>query len=251
MITPHPSWLARRNPTVKAVVLLVMSLATLLITHPVPAVALYGVTLVVVVLAARPSLRALLLGQLPFVSFGVGLVMVNALTRPGVDLLPHSPVRVTAEGLSMGVALAVRGLVIAVATIGFLASTPPRDLMVSLVEHARLSPRYAYAILAGHRMLLQMPQTWATITAAQAVRAPLDRKGRPRPGLRGWARCAFALLVSSVRSAERISLALETRGLGAGPRSVWHPVPLRRSDGVFALVTLAAFAALVWWGMQW
>ncbi|MFD6443859.1 energy-coupling factor transporter transmembrane component T family protein [Promicromonospora sp. NPDC060204] len=238
--TAATPYLGRRNPTVKAAILLAASLATLGFLDPRPLLGLWALAVVAVGVAARVPPRTLVLGQVPFVVFGVGLVAVNGLSRPGTPLVSGAPVSV--EGLTVGVALALRGLVIGVLTIGFLASTPPRDLMVSLVQHARLSPRYAYPVLAGHRMLTAMPARWATIRAAQAVRAPL-RRGRPRFGLPDAGRAAFALLVTSIRSAERIALALESRGLGERPRTVWRPVPIGRADVVLVLVVLAAWVA--------
>ncbi|QIK72761.1 energy-coupling factor transporter transmembrane protein EcfT [Propioniciclava coleopterorum] len=253
MSTPQPpaaahhgapaAWLARREPTVKVGVLLGVSLITLVMFDPAPLAGWYLLALVGVLATARMPARTLLLGQAPFVLFAVGLVSVNALSRPGTEIWPGAPIRVTYEGLSIGIALALRGLLIGVLTLGFLATTPPRDLMVSLLLRVRLSPRYAYAILAGHRMLGAMPARWATIRAAHAVRAPLGRDGRPRLGARGWGRCAFALLTTSVRSAERIALALESRGLADGPRTVWRPVPLGAGDLVLVGVVAAAIIA--------
>ncbi len=239
------SWLGRRNPTIKVAVLLAVSLGTLGLFDPWPLVGLYLLGLAAVRIAGRVDWRTLLLGQVPFLLFGVGLVAVNALSRPGPSLIPEAQIRITAEGLTIGIALALRGLVIGVLTIGFLASTPPRELMVSLMINVRLSPRYAYAILAGHRMLHAMPARWATIRAAHTVRGPVRRNGRPRFGPAAFARAAFALLVASIRSSERIALALESRGLGDGPRTVWRPVPLDRRDALLAVIVPVVFLVVV------
>ncbi len=236
--------LTRRNPTVKAAVLLAVSLGVILLDAPAPLLVLWLLALAVARWAAGVRWRALLLAQLPFLLFAVGVVSVNALARPGEPLIA-APVHVSAEGTVLGLAFALRGFVIGTASLAFLASTPPRELMTSLVQHARLSPRYAAALLAGHRMLEAMPERWATIRAAQAVRAPLDRRGRPRTGVRGFARSAFALLVASIRSSERIALALESRGLGDGPRTVWRPVPLTRADALLAAAVPLAVATVV------
>ncbi|AWE43097.1 energy-coupling factor transporter transmembrane component T [Actinobaculum sp. 313] len=99
------------------------------------------------------------------------------MSRPGLRLWATLPVPITIEGLSIGAALALRAMLIGVLTVGFLATTRPRDLMISLIQNLHLSPRYAYAILSGHRMLEAMPTRWTTIRAAQAVRAPLTRRG--------------------------------------------------------------------------
>lgn len=239
------SWLAERNPTVKFAVLLAVSIALLFVWDPPPLLVLYVVAIVAALALARLPVRTLAVSQVPFVAFGVGLVLVNALSRPGTEVWPGFPVRVTVEGVAIGTALALRGLLIGVLTIAVVASTPPRDLLISLMTHARVSPRYAYAVLAGHRMLGAMPERWATIRAAQAVRAPLRRDGRPRFGPADFGRAAFALLVASIRSSSRISLALESRGLGEGPRTVWRPVPVGPLDAVLAVVVVAVFAAVM------
>ena len=61
---------------------------------------------------------------------------------------------------------------------------------------------------------------------------------RPRHLLR----CAFALLVDALRSAERLALALELRGLGDSPRTVWKPAALSSGD---LLLTAGVAAATV------
>lgn len=233
--------LARRNPTVKLVLLFVLCLLTLFLSDPVTVAVLYLVVGVTVRVAAGLNTRQLTVAQIPFLLFGVGIFLVNALSRPGERIWPDLPIRITVEGVNWGVALALRGMVIGVLTIGFLVSTPPRDLMVSLTEHGRVPARFTYALLAGHRMLAALPRQWHTIRAAHAVRAPLDADGRPRSGPKAFARAAFALLVVSIRSAERIALALESRGLSAGPRTLARPVPLTATDGWFAVVVLSVF----------
>lgn len=236
--------LAERNPTVKAGLLLAVSLATVVLLDPVTLAALYLAGVAVTRFGAGVRGRALLLAQVPFWSFALGVLAVNALSRPGTVLL-DSPVRVTQEGLVVGLGLALRGLVIGALTVAFLASTPPRALMVSLTQHARLSPRYAYALLAGHRMLAGLPRHWADVRAAQAVRAPLRRDGTPRTGVPSLGRAAFALLVHQVRASERVALALESRGLSDRPRTLWRPVPLDHRDAVLAAGVVVAVAAVV------
>lgn len=225
-------WLHRRNPTVKLVLVFVVSLANLFLLDLRVLALLYAAAVGSVLLCRAVGLRTLLLGHLPFLAFGVGLVAVNWMTRPE-------------NGLVIGAALALRALVVGVLSIAFIATTPPRDLMVSLVQHAHLSPRFAYPLLAGHRMLQTMPARWATIRAAQSVRAPRGRRGRARFGVREFSRAAFALLVGSIRASEQIALALESRGLGTGPRTVHRPVPLTRTDWALAVLVPSTFAALV------
>ncbi|RTE48518.1 energy-coupling factor transporter transmembrane component T [Actinobaculum sp. 352] len=239
------SWLARRHPLVKAAAVLAVSIAVLFLFRPLPILVLYTTALAGVRAAGRVPWRTIILSQIPFLSFAMGIVLVNAMSRPGLRLWATLPVPITIEGLSIGAALALRAMLIGVLTVGFLATTRPRDLMISLIQNLHLSPRYAYAILSGHRMLEAMPTRWTTIRAAQAVRAPLTRRGAPRQGVKSFARAAFALLVTSIRSSERIALALESRGLGRTGHTIRDPMTFSFGDLVLLLATMCVFALTV------
>lgn len=244
----HESWLGRRCPTVVLALLVVLSAATLLVLDPVPLAVLYAALLAGILATARIGPGRLARAQVPFLLFGIGVVLVNAFTRPGTEPWPQLPVRVTAEGLVIGGALALRTLVIGAGAVAFAHVTEPRRLMVSLIRHARLSPRYAYALLAGHRMLQDLPAQWDQLTRARLVRRDEParmRRGRPRLTLREQATCAFALLVGAIRASERIAFALESRALASGPRTLWRPVPITWRDGVLAVVVLGGIAAVL------
>jgi energy-coupling factor transport system permease protein len=243
-MTVVDSALSRRNPTIKLALLFAVSIALFFTFDPVTPAVLYVIALGAVAAVARIRPRVLVAAHLPFVGVAVGLVIVNALSRPGTEVWSAGALRITEEGLTVGAALAMRTLVIGVLSLAFVASTDGVRLMSSLHSHARLDVRVTYAVLAGYRTLGELPLEWQLIRQAQTVRMPLDRRGRPRAGLAVFARSAFALLVVSLRRAERMSVALESRGLGLSPRTTWHPVPLTRTDWAFAAGVIAALAAV-------
>lgn len=238
------SWLGARNPTVKMAVLLAVSVAVLFLFDPLPLLVMYAASLLGARWAAGIRWGMLLRAQVPFVVFAGGVFVVNALSRPGEQIF-DAPVRITVEGVVVGAALALRALVIGLGAVAVTASTDPRAMMVSAVQHARVPPRYAYALLAGQRTLEAMPRTWATIRAAQAVRAPIGRDGMPKHGAAAFGRASFALLVDAVRSSERIALALESRGLGDRPRTLWRPVPIGSADAVLAVVVAVVLIVII------
>jgi energy-coupling factor transport system permease protein len=237
--------LGRRNPTVKLGLVFVVSAVLLFVLDPFTPAVLYLLALAGVAATAGLTPRRLAVAHLPFAAFALGLFLVNALSRSGEVLWTFGPFQITAEGAEIGLALALRTLVIGVLSIGFVASTDPVALMTSLHQNARLGARFTYAVLAGYRMLQEMPREWETIRHAQSVRENLRRDGRPHRSLRRLARSVFTLLVVSLRKGERIAQALESRGLGRTPRSVWRPVPLDRADWLFAAALLAAVAAVL------
>lgn len=239
------SSLARRNPTVKLALLLVVSVVAVFVVDPITPSVLYVLGLAAVALTTRVRARTLVLAQVPFVVFAVGVFIVNVLSREGDVILEVGPLNVTAEGLSVGGALAVRTLLIGVLAIGFLLSTDGVALMTSLHQNARLSARFTFAILAGYRMLQEMPQEWTTIRQAHAVRVGTSEAGALPRGPRHLARVIFTLLVVSVRKGERIAQALESRGLGLTPRTIWRSMRVTRADWAMVICVLGVVAVVL------
>lgn len=177
--------------------------------------------------------------------FAVGLLIVNALSRPADVVLEVVGLSVTVQGLTIGASLALRAMVIGILSIAFVVSTDGVSLMTSLHQHAHLGARVTYVILAGYRMLQEMPREWRIIRHAHAVRAPLRANGQPSSGLRTLGSAAFSLLVVSLRKGERMAESLESRGLGLHPRTTWRPVPIARADWLLAGGVLTVLALVL------
>jgi energy-coupling factor transporter transmembrane protein EcfT len=224
------SFLARRNPVVKLAVLTVISVVSLFLDDPYPAALLWFWLLAGVAWAGRISASVLLGAQAGFGGFALGTLVVQVVTRP------DDP-----NALPLGIALALRTMVIGTASIGFLASTGAVELVSSLAQNARLPARVCYALLAGYRMLEELPREWSLLAAAHAVRDPRPR----RPGPRAICRRAFTLLVISIRKGERLAHSLDLRGADRQPRTVWRPIRVAASDWIFGCsVVVAALATM-------
>jgi energy-coupling factor transport system permease protein len=240
----HDSYLHRRNPTVKLGVLLVVSGALLFVFDPWTPAILYLLALVGVRLGGRTPWRVLAIAHVPFVLFAFSLFTVNVVARRGEPIWSWGVFDLTQEGIVVGSSLALRTLVIGTGSIAFVLTTDGTRLMTSLHQQLRLSPRLTYAVLAGYRLLEQLPAEWQTIRMAQAVRVTGRRPGTLPRSPRILTRAAFGLLVTALRRGERIAIALETRGLGRGPRTVFRPVPLERDDWLFAAGVLSCYTAV-------
>jgi energy-coupling factor transport system permease protein len=239
------SFIHRLNPAVKMVAAFVGSLVLIFIFDPVTPAVFYALALATMVLGARLPLSTVALAHLPFLAFAFSVFWVNLLFRSeGLVLAVIGPLTVTEPGLRIGASLALRTLVIGAYAATFVLTTDPTRLVTSLVQNVRVSPRFAYAMLAAYRFLPTLHGELAVIRRAHAMRG--DGPGRgPVRRVRGAARHSLPLLVSAVRRAERVGIALESRGLGARPRrTFWRPVPVRRSDLAFLGVALTVFAAV-------
>ncbi|WP_163543799.1 energy-coupling factor transporter transmembrane component T family protein [Occultella kanbiaonis] len=248
------SALHRRDPAVKLALVLVISAVVTGVFDPWTHTVLYLLAVPAVILAGRIPLGTMARAHLPFALFGLSLFTVNALTRQGQVVWSFGPLDVTAPGLEIGISLAVRTLLIGTLSLGFVLTTDGARLMTSLHQHVRLSGAFAYAVLAGYRLLEQLPQQWQTIRQAQAMRRQRSPEARSRPAERpialprsprALARASFTLLVTTLRRGERMSIALETRGLGAGRRTIHDPARLTPGDAVLTVVALATVTAVL------
>lgn len=244
-VEPAGDALSRRNPTIKLALLFLVSLTMVFIFDPITPAVLYLIALPVVAVATRIRFKVLALAHIPFLAFGLGVLIVNALSRQGEILWHAGPLRVTTEGLSVGGSLAMRTLVIGVLSIAFVTSTDGVALMGSLHQHARLGSRVTYAILAGYRMLQEMPREWQIIRQAHAVRMPLRSDGTLPRNLTAFRLAAFTLLVVSIRKGERMAQSLESRGLGLSPRTTWQQVPLTWTDWIMAAGVLLILGTVI------
>lgn len=244
--SPRDAVLARCDPTVLLAVVVAVPLVLARVHRPGPPGVLWALAMVAVLATTPLTARRLVVAQVPFASFALGVGLVNAVTRQGDVVAVVGPLRVTRQGLEVGTALGLRTLLVGVCAAGFLAVVDPARLVVSLRQVARLPVRVAYALLAAHRLLDDLPGEWTTIRRAHAVRMPGPRRLSGSP--RALARAAFTLLATSVRRAERVAVALESRGLGAlppGRRTSWRTARPTWRDGVLvACAAVAVCAAL-------
>ncbi|MGB7980047.1 MAG: energy-coupling factor transporter transmembrane component T, partial [Candidatus Nanopelagicales bacterium] len=135
--------------------------------------------------------------------------------------------------------------VLAVALPGLVAAVAvdPTRLADALVVRLRVPARAAYAVLAGLRLLPLLGEEWAVLGRANRARG-LAGSG-VRAHARQFASMTFRLLVAALRRGGRLAVALDARGLAAGPRTVARPVRWRWLDSVAVAVGLLGVAIAV------
>src|SRR5690625_6928614 len=171
----EPGALTRWNPSIKLISLFVLSVSLLFIWDPIRPAALWVVLVTIALTIGNVPGKWLAAAHIPFIAFGFGLFLVNVLAR-------------AEDGVWIGSALAGRTLVIGVASILFLMSTAPVELMRSLNQNLKLPASITFAVLAGYQLLLGLPREWQTIRAAQLMRRSEERRvgKESRPGRSQW-----------------------------------------------------------------
>jgi energy-coupling factor transport system permease protein len=254
------SWLRRRNPVAKLAAHLLLALAVTVVFDPFTPLAFLTLTAVAGAALGGIRPRALAAALTPFWLLGGSLVVSNALFVRSADssLWSWGPFTATSEGLRVGLSLAGRGLVVAALTVLLVMTTDPTALVRSLVQQARMPARIAYPLLAAYRFLPQLGEEWETIRLAQRLRGQGQDRG-PSGWWRSRRRMLVPLLASAVRRADRVAVAMDSRGFSrSGPRTQYRDVPFAAADaglvvaaalaGAGVLLASAALGTLrIWW----
>ena len=239
--------LAGRNPAAKlAAAALPGLVAVASLDLVTPAVVLAGT------LAAAPfagsGARALARRCRPLLVAALVVGLINAVVtqrQGGAVVLDAGPVLLTADGLGVGLAIALRVLAVALPGVLALASTDPVDLADSLVRQLRAPARFAYGALAGLRLLPLLADEWQTLGRARRARG-VDAGRNPVEVLRLFAGQVFALLVVAIRRGTRLAQAMDARGFDAGlPRTSARPQRVTPADLALVAASGALAAAAV------
>lgn len=244
-----PSYLARRDPTVKLAVVLVLSVGLFLVIDPVTPLMVLIVTVAAGLVAGRLPLRSFVRVLAPLAVVALGFVWTNALfarvTDPSAVAWSAGPLRVTLAGLLFGLAIGLRGLAIGALSVTLVLTTEPTQLVVSLMRNARLPFRLGYPLLAAYRFLPYFRDELDQIDLARRIR------GRARAGsvlerLRLRAGELVPLIAIAVRRAARIAVAMDARGFAAPQRRTFYrEAPIGVTDVVFAAAALGTASAVL------
>jgi energy-coupling factor transport system permease protein len=228
------------NPVTKLAVAAGLTVIVFLLPNPwepaLIAIALLGVAAVAGFLGSVAKLAAVL--TVPLL---VAVVLIQGLFYPGNEtpLVEVGPVTFWAEGVSYGLLVFFRVLVVVCAVLIMVFSTYPKAMMVAFIDKG-LSPKLAYVFMASLQFVPEMQRRAGAIIEAQQARG-LDLEANL------WRRfqALLAMMIPALISVETRSLALEARGFSRGGlRNHLIEVPDRTSDRVIRW-SMAAIVVLV------
>lgn len=243
------SYLHRLNPLTKLALTVPVAAVVVLHEEPVTPIVVTAVTAVATWRLGRLPLSSILspLGLSLLAGFGMFWTGLVFYAGPGASAAPvvPGPIRITEAGLVYALTMMARLLAIVSASLLFVLTTNPVDFVIALIQQARLPVRVGYAVFAAYRFVPLVQEELDNIRAAHQVRgANSDRGILAR--LRQSVGYAIPLLAISVRRAERVALAMDSRGFGARPnRTYYRTTTLTRSDLLFAIGAGLALATIV------
>ncbi len=145
------------------------------------------------------------------------------------------------EALLYGIAIALRIDITVVAGMIFLSVTRNEEIATGLARLG-IPYRFAFAVSTALRLVPTIAATGSTIGQAQRSRGLDLESGNALERIRNYVPLLVPVFISTIRSTNVFSMALESKGFGAGSKRTFF---LRISFGWRDAVALALFAALL------
>jgi energy-coupling factor transporter transmembrane protein EcfT len=242
------------NPTAKLIANFIIVLASLMVFDPYTMVMLFGISFFFALITKsfnRKNLKMII----PLVCFAFGMLWMNAslarVENPEI-IATLGPLTFTDKGLIVGVVLFFRILTIGVTSILFTFNTEPDALILSLIKQCKLNPGIAYGMLTALRFLPSMESDLSVINAAHRIRSSKQKKWYKKKN--PWYRNAIPLLATNIRKAERVAIAMESRGFQTDmKRTYYRTINWYKKDTFFILgtgiivISIILFSAHMGW----
>lgn len=231
------SFLHRRNPMVKLLLIVIMTVTVCLSYFPVlPVITFllaFFTTWIMGKIPMKNLLRRLLLFLVVSALFMISMLVLRGLNdEPGI-VLRLGIFRWTERDLVHSVSLGFRILALVTMSMGFVLTTRPRDLVLSLILQCRVSAIHGYATMAAYRFLPELQAQVDSIHLAQEIRGIPWNKGVISRFTSPF-RVMLPLLCVAARRGERVACAMESRGLGRSEkRTYYKTTEVTRSDWLF------------------
>lgn len=247
----HNSFLHRLNPLTKLAFATVVLLGLTIVVDPITPLITALLTLATIWLLGGIPIRRLLRVLLPVGVLSFGLVWTTVLfyvrdpaTHPRT-LVIIGPFAVSDQAVFYGLAIVFRLVGYFAASLLFVLTTDPSDFVQALIQKLHISYRFGYGAHAAYRFVPLFDTELATIRAAHRVRGVRD-SGGPVARWRQFSGYLIPLLAGSVRTAERVALAMDARGFGSTERRTFYrQSTFGRGDVAFSTGALAILGTMI------
>ncbi|NEX79472.1 energy-coupling factor transporter transmembrane protein EcfT [Bacillus thermocopriae] len=138
---------------------------------------------------------------------------------------------ITKESLNHGLTIALRMLAFVTYGLLFTSTTDLTLFIMSLIHQCKLSPKWAYGLLAGLRFIPLFQSELNQMKTAHKVRGYKEKNG-----WKAFKRYALPLFTHGIRKSERIAIAMEARGFtGTKNRTYYRTTKIGSRDWAYLL----------------
>ncbi|MBR0468692.1 MAG: energy-coupling factor transporter transmembrane protein EcfT [Mogibacterium sp.] len=244
------SFLHRLNPAVKFIVLIVLTFVICFSYYPILPIFTFIAFFLLTVIGGKISwkvfagqLRAFIFIAAVFM-FSMGLLRGLSFSEDAIYSL--GALTWSRRDVINTVTLGFRILAFVGMTVSFVATTRPRDIVLSLIMQCKVSPLHGYSVMAAYRFLPELQGYVDSIHLAQGIRGIDWKHGINR--LTSPFRVFIPLFCLAARRGERIACSMESRGLGSSEeRTYYRGVTVGREDWLFVAGVVLIYTLLIVW----
>lgn len=243
------SFLHRRNPMIKLLLIVVMTVIVCLSYFPVLPIITFLLAFFTTWIAGKIPLNNLIRRLLVFIVVSI-LFMVSMLILRGLNNEPGIVYSFwifqwSEKDLIHSISLGFRILALVTMSMSFVLTTRPRDLVLSLMLQLRVSALQGYATMAAYRFLPELQAQVDSIHLAQEIRGIPWNKGIVSR-LTSPFRVMLPLLCVAARRGERVACAMESRGLGRNKeRTYYKRTEITKTDWLFLVIGIIIYTGII------
>lgn len=243
------SYLHRRNPIMKLILILLITVAVSLSYFPIFPVATFLIAFFTIWIGGKIPLKNLLRRLLIFIAVSIifmfSMLILRGLTAEKEIIGSFWILQWSKRDFVHVLSLGFRILALVTLSMGFVLTTRPRDLVLSLIIQCRISALHGYAALAAYRFLPELQNQVDSIHLAQEIRGiPWNRNFISK--CTSPFRVLLPLVCVAARRGERVACAMESRGMGRKQnRTFYTQTKIDRQDILFLAVSIIVYSVII------
>lgn len=238
------SYLASLNPSIKLLSHLLVMFVLMTITNSSVTFGIWVLGIAIGVCLGGWTITYLLKRLLPYLGFFILIVWMMAAFGEGEQTIwQWAWFHITAESMNHGLVIGLRMLGFVTYGLLFTTTTDLTLLIMSFIHQCKLSPKWAYGLLAGFRFIPLFQSELNQMKIAHKVRGY-----RQKNSWRSFMRYSLPLFTQGIRKSERIAIAMEARGFtGARDRTYYQTTRVVTKDWayLFSLLIVVIGMAII------
>ncbi|ATH93791.1 energy-coupling factor transporter transmembrane component T family protein [Bacillus glycinifermentans] len=238
----NDSYLSTLNPAGKLFFHLLVMCILMTVSNPKPTFFIWLLAVMTGIVFGGWTAAYLAKRLLPYLLFFVLVCWMMAAFGKGEETLwQWAWFHVTKESLGNGLTIALRMLGFVTYGLLFTSTTDLTSFIMSLIHQCRLSPKWAYGLLAGFRFVPLFQSELSQMKAAHKIRGYKQKNS-----WKAFIAYSLPLFSQGIRKSERIAVAMEARGFtGTRDRTYYQTPRLGAKDALYGTVLLLAVLAIL------
>ncbi|WP_110926272.1 energy-coupling factor transporter transmembrane component T family protein [Bacillus massiliglaciei] len=238
----NDSLLSSLNPSCKLLAHFLAMFLLMTITNPAGTFFVWLLAVCIGLFLGGWNLSYLLKRLVPYLIFFVLIFWMMAAFGEGKETIwQWAWFRITEESMNNGLTIALRMLGFVTFGLLFTSTTDLTQFIMSLIHQCRLSPKWAYGLLAGFRFIPLFQSELSQMKAAHKIRGYKQKNS-----WKAFMRYALPLFTQGIRKSERIAVAIEARGFtGSRNRTYYQTTKVLPKDFVYLGTLFAAVLGIL------